>query len=76
MVPGGQTDRQTHGRTYRYDRQTDRHTAVHTDMTKTIVIFPSFANEHKSCQFWSRKEMKHVLKQSWKKYSILRSGAM
>ena len=51
---------------FQADRRTDRHTGVHTDMTKKIVIFSSFANEHKSCQFGSGKEIKHNLKQSWK----------
>jgi hypothetical protein len=47
-------------------RQTDIRKDVHTDMTKKIVISLNFAKVRKSCQFGSRTEMKHILKQSWK----------
>ena len=55
---------------FQAERRTDRHTGVLTDMTRKIAIFPNFANEHESCQFGSRKEMKHILKQIWKKTAI------
>ena len=40
---------------FQADRRTDRQMDVQRDMAKKTVIFPNFANEHKSCHFGSRK---------------------